>query len=192
VNAFPAWGDGGNTPPSDLYADARWYACYTRARHERQVAGMLEQRQVESYLPTLPQVRQWKDRKKTVEFPLFPSYVFGRFSLSDAHRVLTIPGISTIVRVNGYPTPIADEDLDNIRRFVEAVAETGMEVKPGPYFAEGERVRVREGPFAGVVGTVVELRGRGRILVGIEAIGQGLEINIDARLLEPHGARGIR
>lgn len=179
-------GGGGQADP---YTEPRWYACYTRARHEKQVAELLQQKEIERYLPLLPRISQWKDRKKRVEFPLFPSYVFGRFPLADLHRVLAIPGVSTIVRVNGQPTPIADEELDNIRRFIDALATTGMEPTPAPYFAEGERVRVTDGPFKGVTGMVLELRGRGRILVGLEAIGQALEIDIDRALLESLGPR---
>jgi transcription antitermination factor NusG len=170
---------------SDQNVDRRWYACYTRARAEKQVARTLEQRGIESYLPVIPRERQWKDRKKLVEFPLFPSYVFGRFRLLDVHAVLTTPGVSTIVRARGIPTAIDEEELENVRRFVRALATTGVEPEARPLVEEGQRVQVVEGPFAGVEGVVIESRGRKRVIVGISAIGQGLEIDIDTRLLKP-------
>ena len=173
------------TPPAQLYTEPHWYACYTRARHEKQVEMQLRQRGLESYLPLVQQVRQWSDRKKAVQFPLFPSYVFGRFTLSEVHAVLTTPGVSTIVRANGYPTPIPERDLENVRTFVSALAESGLDPDPRPFLAEGQWVRVLEGPFEGVEGVVVERRGRKRVLVGLAAIGQGLEIDIDTRLLKP-------
>lgn len=177
--------DAERTPPNRLYSEPNWYACYTRARHEKQVETQLRQRGVESYLPLVQQVRQWSDRKKAVRFPLFPSYVFGRFTLSEVHSVLTTPGVSTIVRANGYPTPIPPGDLENVKQFVAALAESGLEPDPRPFLAEGQWVRVLEGPFEGVEGIVVERRGRKRVLVGLAAIGQGLEIDIDTRLLKP-------
>jgi transcription antitermination factor NusG len=170
-------------PPEDLYSVPRWYACYTRARHEKQVDEQLRTRGIESYLPVLPMVRQWKDRKKVVDWPLFPSYVFGRFSLREVHAVLTTPGVSTIVRANGYPTPIADGELENVRRFAEAMTETGVEPEVRPLIWEGQWVRIQEGPFEGVEGVVMEVRGRKRVLVGLRVIGQGLEIDIDTRFL---------
>lgn len=173
------------TPPAQLYTVPHWYACYTRARHEKQVETQLKQRGLESYLPLVQQVRQWSDRKKAVQFPLFPSYVFGRFTLSEMHAVLTTPGVSTIVRANGYPTPIRERDLENVKTFVSALAEAGLEPDRRPFLLEGQWVRVLEGPFAGVEGIVVERRGRKRVLVGLAAIGQGLEIDIDTRLLKP-------
>jgi transcription antitermination factor NusG len=172
-------------PPDQLYTEPHWYACYTRARHEKQVESLLQQRGFESFLPLVPRVRQWKDRKKLVQFPLFPSYVFGRFTLTELHGVLTTPGVSTVVRANGYPTPIPERDIDNVRIFAQAISESGIEPEQRPFLVEGQWVKVLEGPFEGVEGIVIERRGRKRVLVGVEAIGQGLEIDIDARLLKP-------
>lgn len=177
--------DAERTPPAQLYTEPHWYACYTRARHEKQVEVQLRQRGLESYLPLVQQIRQWSDRKKAVQFPLFPSYVFGRFTLSEVHAVLTTPGVSTIVRANGYPTPIPERDLENVKTFVSALAESGIQPDARPFLAEGQWVRVLEGPFEGVEGVVVERRGRKRVLVGLAAIGQGLEVDIDTRLVKP-------
>jgi len=101
------------------------------------------------------------------------------------HGVLTTPGVSTIVRPNGYPTPVRERDIENIRRFAQALSETGIEAEQRPFLAAGQWVTVLEGPFAGVEGVVVEQRGRKRVLVGVQVIGQGLEIDIAARLLKP-------
>ncbi len=163
--------------------DARWFACYTRARAEKQVEKMFEDRGIESFLPVVVRERQWKDRRKMVAFPLFPSYVFGRFSLPDTHVVLSIPGVSTIVRIRGQPVPIPDEDIANVRKFALALASTDVVIESVPYFAEGERVEVIDGPFAGVQGYVVERLTRRRVLIGIEPIGQAFEVDFDARLL---------
>jgi transcription antitermination factor NusG len=148
------------------------------------VASLLVQRGIESYLPLIPRQRQWKDRKKIVPFPMFPSYVFGRFAIADVHSVLTTPGLSTIVRTQGQPTPIAEDELRNVRLLAEAIARTGVEPETRPLIVDGQKVRVSDGPFEGVEGIVIESRGRKRVLVGITAIGQGLEIDIDTRLLK--------
>lgn len=169
----------------DLHSEPRWYACYTRSRHEKQVDRLLRQRGIESYLPVVPRLRQWKDRKKLVEWPLFPSYVFGWFALGELHEVLSTPGVATVVRTNGQPVPIATEDVENVRRFAAALAEQDTELEVRPFLAEGQWVEVMEGAFQGVRGVVIERRNRRRVLVGLEAIGQGLEIDVDTRLLRP-------
>jgi transcription antitermination factor NusG len=162
---------------------AQWYACYTRARHEKRVHAMLEERGIETYLPLIDRVSQWKDRRREVAFPLFPSYVFGRFDALDMHRVLSLPGVATLVRSNGRPAPIPAEELDNVRRFVEALKAGGLEPERRPFFAEGQWVEVLTGPLQGVKGVVVESRGRRRVLVGLRAIGEGLEVDISTSLL---------
>jgi transcription elongation factor/antiterminator RfaH len=176
--------------PSELYYERRWYACYTRARHEKRVEELLRRRGFESYLPVIPLERQWKDRKKVIRWPLFPSYVFGRFALSDVHAVLTTPGVATIVRWNGYPTPIPPYEIENVRRFAAAAAAAGIEPERRPFVTEGQWVRIVDGPFRGVEGVVVERRGRTRVLVGLQVIGQALEVNIDTQLLRPISACG--
>lgn len=163
----------------------RWYACYTRARHEKQVDRLLKERGIESYLPLIPRMRQWKDRKKRVDWPLFPSYVFGRFMLSELHHVLGTPGVVTVVRSNGQPVSIADDELENVRRFARAMANQDVPLEVRPYLTEGQRVRITEGPFEGVQGIVIERRNKRRVLIGLSAIGQGLEIDVDTRLLRP-------
>ena len=163
----------------------RWYACYTRSRHEKQVSRLLEERGFETFLPLVGRVSQWKDRRKLVQWPLFPSYVFGRFGDADMQRVLATPGVAGLVRTNGRPTPIDDEELDNVRRFARTLADGDVEVEHRPFLAEGEWVEVMDGPFQGIRGIVVQRRNRRRVLIGLKAIGQALEIDIDTRALRP-------
>jgi transcription antitermination factor NusG len=168
----------------------RWYACYTRARHEKRVADLLTERGIEVYLPLVPLERRWKDRTKVVSFPMFTSYVFGRFTLADAARVLAVPGVTTLVRSNGRPLPIPDEELENVRLFAERLASGELETAPVPELRRGQWVRVEDGPLAGVVGIVVSRRGRRRVVVGLRSIGQGLEVDVRTALLTPIAAPG--
>jgi transcription antitermination factor NusG len=171
--------------PAELYETANWFACHTRARHEKTVAGLLQRQGIESFLPLIPQRSQWKDRVKLVHFPLFPSYVFGRFRLDRLTQVLSTHGVFTIVAVAGYPTPIPAPEIENVRRASQAALEAGVQLEAAALVAEGTPVRVAAGPFQGLEGRVVERRGRKRVLVGISAIGQGLEVDIRITDLVP-------
>ena len=88
---------------------------------------MLEQRGIESFLPLVSRVREWKDRKKEVAFPLFPSYVFARVALNGLHQVLSVPGVANVMRNNGAPVAIADDELENVGRLTLALVEAGVE-----------------------------------------------------------------
>lgn len=165
---------------------ADWHACLTRARSEKKVAERLERKGFTTYLPLTPRESQWKDRKKVVEWPVFPSYVFCRFDVQQMLPVLQTPGVADVVRHQGEPARIRAKELENVRRFIEGLVKSGQEAEPAeaPAFREGQPVRVVRGPFEGVRGAVREVRGRQRLLVGIEGIGQGLEVEVAAETLE--------
>ena len=170
-----------------LNVENSWYALYTRSRHEKRVAETLAQRGFDTYLPTIPRVSVWHDRKKTVLWPLFPAYVFVRFRPADATKVLAIPGSVQVIGVAGRPAPIPDEEIENVRLFASCLAETGGEVpKSTPSIELGERVLVQSGPFAGIRGVVLEHRGVERVLIqiGLSVIGQSLKVELDAESLE--------
>lgn len=170
-------------------AELRWYACYTKARHEKRVDALLQQQSLETYLPLVARLRQWKDRRRLVEFPMFPSYVFVRVAPEDLPRVIAVPGVAAIVRNQGDAVTIPDAELENVRRFAEALRRGGTEPEPVPYLAEGQWVEVTTGPFQGVRGVVVQRRTRRRVLVGLRAIGQGMEVDVDVTALQPLAER---
>jgi transcription antitermination factor NusG len=170
-----------------LNVENHWYALYTRSRHEKRVAEALEQRGFDVYLPVVPRVSDWHDRKKTLLWPLFPGYVFVRFRPADVTRVLAIPGSVQVIGVAGRPAAIPDEEIENVRLFASRLEETGGEVpSPTPAVELGERVLVHAGPFAGVRGVVLEHRGVERVLIqiGLSVIGQALRIELDTESLE--------
>jgi transcription antitermination factor NusG len=165
--------------------DSQWYACFTRARHEKKVESRLQERSVEVYLPIVQRLQQWKDRKKLVSFALFPSYVFACFPLQRLQAVLSLPGVVTVVQQYGRPAVIRDEEIENVRRFSEVLAASDFEPEVVYLPEAGDRVLIASGPFEGIVGTVVERRGRHRIAVGLEAIGRGLELDLPSGSLRP-------
>ncbi len=165
----------------------RWYACYTRSRHEKRVAAALERAGQDVFLPMYPKVSKWHDRTRTVFWALFPGYVFVRCEPQDlTNVVLRIPGTVLIVSLAGKPVPIPETEIASVQRFAAVLAETGELPQPEPFVEEGWRVRVVEGPLAGVEGVVLQKRGKTRALVqvGVRAIGQGMKVELDAAVLD--------
>jgi transcription antitermination factor NusG len=154
-----------------------WHALYTRARHEKKVATALSQRGFEEYLPLIARESQWHDRRKQISWPLFPGYVFARFSPQEAGAVVAVPGVVSVVSVAGAPARIPDSDISNIRVLIASADATGALPEPEVLLDEGQRVEVVEGPFTGLRGIVIERRGPRIVLqVGLAAIRQAVRL----------------
>src|SRR6266699_1377594 len=122
----------------DSFTEPRWYAAYTRAQHEKRVAAELGMREVEHFLPLYSSVRRWKDRRVTLDLPLFPGYVFVRLALRDRLRVAQIPGVVRLVGFNGQPTALPDTEIEIMRSGLPQ----SLRAEPHPFLSVGKRVRI--------------------------------------------------
>jgi transcription antitermination factor NusG len=164
-----------------LYAEPRWYAVWTRSRHEKTVAEQLERKSVETFLPVYETIRQWKNGRHRVQLPLFPGYAFTRIALRDRLEVLKVPGVVRLVGFNGAPTPLDDEEIEGLRR---ALAQ-GVRAAPHPFLTVGRRVRITAGPLTGHEGILVRHKGAMRVVLSIDLIQRSILIDTDACSLEP-------
>jgi len=158
-----------------------WYAAYTNARHEKRVTEYLGGRSVECYLPLYKSVRRWQDRRKEVELPLFPGYVFVRIAYRSRLQVLTAPGVVQIVSFDGKPAAIRETEIETLRR---GLARTTT-FEPHPYLKVGGRVRVRSGPLAGVEGILTRRKDGFRLVLSIELIMRSVATEVDEADVEP-------
>src|SRR6266566_8789955 len=146
--------------------DSAWYAAYTRARHEKHVSRQLQDRAIESFLPTYRSVRRWKDRRKEIELPLFPGYVFVRLASDDRIRVLQIPGVVRFVSFSGKPARLENGEIESLRNGVV----NGIQAEPHPFLKVGQRVRVKHGPLAGTEGILLRKKDRLRLVISLDLI----------------------
>src|SRR6266436_9535632 len=157
-----------------------WYAAYTNARHEKRVTEYLSGRLVECYLPSYRSVRRWQDRRKEIELPLFPGYVFVKIAYRSRMQVLTAPGVVQIVSFDGKPAPIRDDEIETLRR---GTSSTNLE--PHPYLKVGRRVRVRSGPLSGMEGILIRRKDGFRLVLSIDLIMRSVAIEVDESDVEP-------
>lgn len=153
-----------------------WYAIWTRSRHESTVREQLERKGFEAFLPTITKWSRWKDRKKQIDWPLFPGYCFARLDPANRLPVLKCSGVVSIVSFNGEIAPIPDSEIDGIRLLIE----TDLQYDPCPLIREGMLVEVIHGPLRGVVGRLVRKGSRARLILAVELIGQGVSVEVDA------------
>lgn len=160
-----------------------WYALYTRSRFEKKLMGELSERSVEVFLPMREILSRWKDRKKRIWLPLFPGYIFVRHidTPANRYRILNVPGAVRFVGFNAQATPIPQDQIDGIRRFLES----NLAVDPYPYIKIGRRVEVIAGPLKGIQGKLVQKKGRFRFVIQVDLIRQAISVEIDASDVRP-------
>lgn len=171
-----SWGTFDVTHP-----DTPWYAAYTCPRHEKYVAEQLLRRQIGSFLPLYSSVRRWKDRRKRIELPLFPGYVFVQMIERNRLDILRLPGVVQLVCFQGKPAAIAASEIEALRR-----GTTGsVVVQPHPYLKEGRRVRIVNGPMAGTEGIFVRRKQQTRLVISISLIQRSVAMEIGEADVEP-------
>jgi transcriptional antiterminator NusG len=157
-------------------APAAWYAIWTRSRHEQMVREQLERKGYEAFLPTITRWSRWKDRKKKVDFPLFPGYCFARFDTQERLPILKCSGVVSIVSFDGDIAPIPAVEIDGIRRLVES----DLQYDSCPLIREGAMVEVVHGPLKGVVGRLLRKGAHARLMLAVDLIGQAVSVEVDA------------
>ena len=160
----------------------RWYALRTRSRTEKVVRDQVMQRDMESFLPLMTRVSQWKDCHKRIDCPLFPGYCFARFSDDQRFLIFQIPNVVEIIRNRlGRPCPIPDSEIIAIQQVISS----RQDCKPYPQLAKGMEVQVIRGPLMGLQGSLLKTPEGCRLIVAINLIGQGAAIHIDADDIAP-------
>jgi transcription termination/antitermination protein NusG len=171
-----------NTGSRESLLVAEWYALQTRPRHEKAVKYSLESSGIETFLPVSPQIRSWSDRRKVVEFPLFPGYIFARtaWSMQARVRVFQTNGVIAFVGPRKEATPIPEQQIDAVRSLIGSQAEC----RPHPYLTVGQRVRIRNGALQGLEGILVRVAGDHTLVVSVDLIHRSVAFRLDGYELE--------
>src|SRR5277367_3338882 len=166
---------------SSHYSESRWYAAYTSPRHEKSVAQQMEGNRIQYFLPLYQSVRRWKDRRKEIELPLFPGYIFVHVALRDRLQVLRLPGVLQFVAFGGKPAVLPAAEIESLRDGLMR----GLRAEPHPYLKLGGRVRVHSGPMSGVEGILVRRKEKFRVVLSIDLIQRSVAVEVDESEIEP-------
>ena len=159
--------------------DKPWHAVQVRTNHEKRVAQHLASRSLEHYLPTYLERSEWTDRAVILERPLFPGYVFIRFVAGERIAVLSTPGILHLLGKGTIGTIPCLE----IERIQAALAQ-GYLLQPHPIIATGMRIRIKNGVFAGVEGSVTEIRHNCKVVLALSGVDQFFSLEAKIRDIE--------
>ncbi len=170
-------------------SDEPWGVLQVVANHEKRVARQLFVRSLEHYLPLYTERSRWTDRTVVLERPLFPGYVFVRYSPETRISVLSAPGVLKLLG-DSKTGMVNSAEVDRIR---EALA-SGYALKPHPGISVGTRVRVCRGIFQSVEGVVTELRRDCNVVIALSAVQQYFSLQVDLRDIEvlPKTGAGAR
>jgi transcription antitermination factor NusG len=120
---------------------------------------------------------RWKDRRKKIEWPLFPGYCFARFNPAETLPILKCTGVVSIISFEGKPAPIPAIELESIRLLVGS----DLQYDPCPLVHEGDLVEVVHGPLKGVFGRLTRKdAARARLVLSVDLIGQAVSVEVDA------------
>lgn len=158
----------------------QWFVLFVRTNQEKTTVHRLASQEIEHFLPCSRSARQWKDRRVTLEMPLFPGYVFVRLLFSERARVLTLPNIVSLVGPKDSPSVITEEEIGWIRQGIEH-----GNALPHPHLAVGQHVRIIAGVLSGMQGILVRKQNSTRVVVSLDSIARGFVVEVDLDSLEP-------
>ena len=159
-----------STPETISYG-SHWYAVHTRSRHEKMVAGLLAEREIERFLPLVRTLSQWADRRKWVEKPVFPGYLFVRVHEDETPTVRETGGVVRLLGTEpSRPSIVPDAEVENIRRLVA----TRVSVDPYPYLKRGQLVCITRGALRGVEGTLIRKSRRYFLVISVKLFGRSV------------------
>lgn len=155
---------------------AGWYVIYTKPRHEKKVYNSLIELNIESFLPTKKSLRTWHDRKKYVDEPLFPSYVFIYIKdMKTYYDGMHTEGVLYFVRTGKEVARVDESIINNIKLLT--TRDTELEISDQP-FQPGRKLVISKGPFTGLSCEVVEYNSKEKLLVRVDLLQRNILLTI--------------
>jgi transcriptional antiterminator NusG len=160
-----------------------WYVIHTRSRFENVVCDGLLKKSFEVFLPKVQIPSKRRDRKLMIWVPVFPGYLFVKTDMSVHEHLNIVKTIGTVrlVGTKSGPVSVPDETIASLKIIVNS----DSSIITGKCMTKGDRVMVVKGPFTGVIGTFSNYRGKGRVVINVDALGQTAGVEVHEDDIEP-------
>ncbi|MCD4676393.1 MAG: UpxY family transcription antiterminator [Desulfobacula sp.] len=164
-----------------MMEELKWFALLTRSNFEQTVHTNIIKKKIEAFLPTTKRKSRRKDRNLMIKIPLFPGYIFVKstFDPSDQLNILKTIGAVRLLGNQSGPVPVPQSQVESLKILTNANMDliTGINIR----IKKGEPVMILEGPMAGIKGEFSRYKGKGRVVIKIEVLGQyaGVEVEED-------------
>ncbi|CAN5121595.1 UpxY family transcription antiterminator [soil metagenome] len=159
-----------------------WYALYVNVRHEKKVVEKMMEKGIECYVPILKKMSQWSDRKKLVEKPLIPGYVFVCLRKEEMDQPRYINGVLNYIRFNGKPAAIRSEEIEGLKYFIEngfSVEEINEEE-----FQVGDKVKFKLSGFKEYIAVIEKFQGDNFAIISFEGVGKNYRLKATVKALK--------
>ncbi len=164
-----------NTTDAQNASEYHWHAIYTCPRSEKKVHKILEENGIEVYLPLQKRLRQWKDRKKWVEEPLFRSYLFVKVSEKEYYSAINVQGAVRYITFAGKAVKIPERQILSIRQLMESQYNITVTTSQ---FKKGDIILIKNGVLVGLEGEMISYLGKKRILMRIQQLSCSLIVEV--------------
>ncbi len=158
-----------------------WYLIYTNAMKEKKVAERLHEKRITNFLPLVQKIHTWHDRKKIIQTPLFPSYVFVKpNSLKEFYTILDTVGASHYIRFENKPIIIGQKVIDTIDLLLKKGENLELQEKK---ISPGQKYLIQHGPLAGLICEIIQCGDKKKILVRVDFMNSNLLIDLSAEYI---------
>ena len=152
-----------------------WFALRVREKFRETTEEHLKPFVADLFSPTTQALRQWSDRRKVIEVPVFPGYLFARFVPEDTAQILRVPGVIDLVRVGSRPAEVDPIEIVSLRQAL-AVA---LPVTALPHLVTGQAVRVAGGAMTGVEGVLARIKSEWKLVISVTMMNRSVAVELD-------------
>ena len=160
----------------------QWHAVYVASRQEKKVNQALQRKGMETFLPLNKTLRSWSDRKKIVELPLLPGYVFAHIEQNDRDMVLNTPGVVSFVKSAGKIGVVYEHEINALKQLIEHGYH--LDAFPAEKISSGDKVEISSGALKNLQGVVIEESGESFFNIFLEGIGYNIRVKLPAGILK--------
>lgn len=177
---------GDERNPVDSNSLLPWFAVRVRPNYEKPVSTALRGKGFEEFLPMYQAKRNWSDRIKVIDVPLFPGYLFCRLDLNRRLPLLITPGFLYLVGKGKSPEPVDESEI----MAIQSVVLSGVPALPWASVVVGQKVCLEHGPLRGVEGVVAKLVDEHRIFVNVTLLQRSVSVQVDPDWIRTVGGPG--
>jgi transcription antitermination factor NusG len=152
----------------------KWFVLYIKHNFGKKIEQQCEKLDIEVFFPVITTIKKWSDRKKEVEVPIFPSYIFINGTEKERLQALSINGVVKSVMFNKEIATLRVSEIETIKRIIgtEKFIDTCNSI------SVGSKVKVISGPLTGVEGVLAEIKGKKVFSLVLETINSSILVDI--------------